>query len=442
MKIYYGNETKKALQNFQITNQPVNIEFIHNLLLIKEAALEVNYKLNYLEEEVYKGIHSAIKMLKTGEFDDQFVTDSIQGGAGTSINMNVNEVIATLANELTKGEKVIHPLDHVNRSQSTNDVIPTAFKLSLLKIIDQYIDELNGLEKSFKSKSMEFSNVLKVGRTHLQDAVPITLGQEFNAHASLVSRDIKRLEYAKKTLLETNLGGTAIGTGINSSNEFIKEVNSQLSVLTGYNFIPADNLIDVTQNTDMFLYIASLFKTSVYGLSKVANDLRLMASGPRAGFGEINLPELQKGSTIMPGKTNPVGLELINQVGFFVAGSEEVASQVVISGQLELNVMLPVLIKTSMESYTALISAVKIFREKVIDVITANDDHCLKVYRRSLASITLLNNYIGYDKVEEIVRNAIENDIDLFEAVRSSGLLSQEQIENLANPKHLTTPAR
>lgn len=438
-KIYYAEETKKAVRNFQISGRAVSLHLIKSLALVKIAAADTNFELKRLSPVKHKAIVQACREIIAGELDDQFVTDVVQGGAGTSVNMNINEVVANRATEFSKTK--IHYLDDVNMSQSTNDVIPTALRLVCLRLLDEYLRTLAKLEKSFSSKSGEFKDVIKVGRTHIQDAVPITLGQEFGAYSSLVKRDIKRLDEVKKCLLETNLGGTAIGTGINSSVMFTKNVNKRLSELSGYKFTPSNNLIDATQNVDVFLHMAYLLEISALGLAKIASDLRLLASGPRAGFGEIILPVYQKGSSIMPAKNNPVTLEVISQVAFEVMGNAHKVSLAFLSGQLELNVMLPIFINSLIESFEILVSGAATFSETVTK-IKADRKHCKELLEQSLASAATLIRYIGYDKSAEVVKKATLNKSSLQSELLKGKILSKAKIKEIFSNGNLTKPQK
>ena len=441
-KKYFGKETSKAIENFGLSGVPVDLSLIRSLVLVKIALADANLELGRLDKKRHTAIVTAAGELLAGKFDDQFPTDAIQGGAGTSINMNVNEVLAARAAELLKSRLPVHPLDHVNMGHSTNDAVPAAFRITLAPLLDKLLLELAALEKSFRKKSREFTAVLKVGRTHLQDAVPITLGQEFGAYAALVSRDRQRLREFKKYLYQTNLGGTAIGTGLNSSRQFIKLANRNLSRLSRLPLRPAPNLIDNTQNLDTFLHLAALLQVSAAGLHKVVNDLRLMASGPRAGLSEIILPERQIGSSIMPGKINPVILESFNQIFFVISGNAEVASLVIQNGQFELNVMLPVLIKSLLESFTLLTAGVKNLRTKAVDGIKADRKNCQKHLREHLGKATALISRLGYDQAAILVKRASKNGCSLEEEITKSKLLSPRELSEIFSPQNLTRPRK
>ncbi len=418
-KIYYGEETGKALRNFPLVDSKISDLFILALSFVKLAEAEANYSLGKLHIGLYKIIVQAIEELKSGKLSDQFVVSSIQGGAGTSVNMNFNEVVAARATDISFGKIKVDPIEHVNLSQSTNDTLPTALRLLCLWEIDKYSEILKHLESIFLDKSKKFRGIIKVGRTHLQDAVPIRLSEEFLAYSHFVKRDISRILESKKYLLMTNLGGTAIGTFIGSSENHVRLVNKKLSQLTGYDFKPANDLIDATQNIDVFLHISSLLNISACGLSKICSDLRLMASGPRAGIGELKLPELQKGSSIMPGKTNPVTLEQINQIANHVVGNNVANSIATLSGQLELNVMLPTLTKNLTESFQMLINGVEKLSE-TIKLIEADKIHCKELFDRSLVGATELSEKIGYHQTSEIVKSAIIKNTTLEEEFTKS----------------------
>ena len=438
MNKYYGSETKKAVNNFDITGITVSLEFIHATTVVKKAAIQTNLELGTLQPEKAKAMLTVCDEILNKQHDAQFVTDQIQGGAGTAINMNLNEVIALRATEILRNVAV-HPNDDANKSQSTNDIIPTALRLFILQSIDVYVKELELLRKVFEEKSKNFSSVLKVGRTHLQDAVPMTLGQEFGAYAAFIKRDIERFESAKVTLLETNLGGTAIGTGITSTIKYIKLVNEVLSKLSGYAFVAAADLIDSTQNTDVFANIAGTVNTSANGLTKICNDLRLLTSGPNAGFNEIYIPEVQKGSSIMPGKVNPVILECMNQICFQVQGNAVTMQLATQNGQLELNTFLPVYVKNCAEAFKILTAGIKMLRERCVLGITANEAQCNRSLENSYATATALTGALGYDKVDEIVRNVVKNGTTLKKELENSEL-TNEQVTELLSSKKLTQP--
>lgn len=428
-KQYLGPETRKALQNFQITKQPVSLRLIKALAHVKAACALANVKAKVLPQEIGRAISAVCDEILAGEHDSSFVTDSIQGGAGTSINMNINELIALRASELLDGQ-IVHPLDHANLGQSTNDTIPTALKLALIWQSDEYSEQLSKLQDTLRKKSDEFAKILKVGRTHLQDAVPITLGQEFGAWAELIKRDRQRIELVRDGLLTTNLGATAIGTSIGADQAYLKLVNPALSKRTGLSFRAAPNLIDATQNIDPLIHLSQLLELSALSFSKIASDLRLMNSGPRAGLAEINLPTLQKGSSIMAGKVNPVGMEAYNQIAFQVSGNAQTARLVLLSGQFELNTMLPVYAKATLESLTILTNGVAGLIP-VIEKIRANQERCRELIENSMCLATCLNQALGYDRTAQLVESATNRGKTLREVVLEQKILTASQLDKL-----------
>lgn len=428
-KQYLGPETRKALQNFQITKQPVSLRLIQALAHVKAACALANIEAKILPHKIGQAIVAVCDEILAGNHDHSFITDSIQGGAGTSINMNINELIALRAGELLD-EQIVHPLDHVNLGQSTNDTIPTALRLALIWQSDEYSEQLNKLHDTLRKKSDEFAKILKVGRTHLQDAVPITLGQEFGAWAELIKRDQQRIKLARDSLLTTNLGATAIGTSIGADQSYLKLVNPALAKRTGLSFRAAPNLIDATQNIDPLIHLSQLLELSALSFSKIASDLRLMNSGPRAGLAEINLPTLQKGSSIMAGKVNPVGMEAYNQIAFQVSGNAQTARLVLLSGQFELNTMLPVYAKTTLESLTILTNGIEGLIP-VLGAIKARPKRCRELIENSMCLATCLNQALGYDQTAQLVELAIEQDKTLKEVVLEQKLFTQDQLSKL-----------
>jgi aspartate ammonia-lyase len=441
MKKYYGSETEKALKNFNITGHSVDLKLIYAYTKVKLACALANNKKGGLSDDFLLAIKKTVEEILQGDLDSQFVTDSIQGGAGTSINMNLNEVIAQRSTEILSRDQTVHPLDHINMSQSTNDTFPTAIRLLLLGLIDDYVQVLIRLKEAFLSKSLEFNNVFKVARTHLQDAVPITLGQEFNAYASFVKRDIERIKEVRKYLYKTNLGGTAVGTGLNSSIGFIKHSNEFLSDITGYPFEPAEDLVDATQNVDVFFHIASVLNISANGISKICNDLKLMVSGPRAGLKELIIPEIQKGSSIMPGKVNPVALEVVNQAAYQVAGDVMTASMVHQNGQFELNVMFPVFVKNIIEGFSVMGNAIDCLVDNIIVPLKANKDQCKEYFDKNITKVTALSKFIGYDKSAQVSRLAYTKNISIEEAILRLNIMNGSEMEKILSPESLVNPA-
>jgi aspartate ammonia-lyase len=401
MKLY-GQETAKSLLNFPPFSL-VNYEFIKSIILIKKAATIANYELSVLPEKKFKAIVGSCNLLLSGKHKDQFITDSMQGGAGTSINMNANEVIANLA---SSSKEKVHPLDDVNKSQSTNDVLPTALRITLLNLYDDLEVTLNKLAITFGSKAKSFKGIKKVGRTHLQDAVEIALSDEWAAYSKFSKRSAKRIHEAKAELLITNLGGTAIGTKVGTPKGYVKLVHKHLSKLTGYKLTPSGDLVDATQNIDAFIVAQHALTTLAGGLSKIASDLRLLGSGPKAGIGELKLPEVQKGSTIMPGKVNPVILEYVNQVAFDILGKTHTIEIIQISGQLELNVYFPLLAKNLIESTILLANAVDAFT-KYASKIEVDKIHCEELFQKSIISGVDRAIKVGYEKSEKEVKSKL-----------------------------------
>ncbi|GAB4142596.1 MAG: aspartate ammonia-lyase [Patescibacteria group bacterium] len=439
-KIYYKNESEKGFNNFKISGQTVSLDLFYSVAIVKKASAIANNKIGRLNDKIFQAIKKSIDRILNKEFDDQFIIDQIQGGAGTSINMNVNEVISSIAEEILNDGTKVHPNDDVNMGQSTNDVIPTAIKLIAIKKFDELILVCKNIATTLRKKEKDFSNIIKVGRTHLQDAVPMTLGQTFGAYASFIERNITRFEETKKYLLSTNLGGTAIGSGINSSKSYIKIANEELAKISGYNFFPAKDLFDLTQNSDDFAHFASVLKTFAMGLSKISTDIRMLASGPRAGISEIFLPELQKGSSIMPGKVNPVVLEMMNQICYQVYGNAETCFNACENSQFELNVMLPIYAKNILEALTILTNGIKTLDEKVISGIAPNLNKIKSNFENSLCLATALNRYIGYDKASELVKRAERNGTNLIDELRNENLINEEKLKKILNPKNLTEP--
>ena len=423
---YYGVQSMRAAENFQITHQPMHPVFIDCIVNIKKAAAITNRKAGKLSVEIETAIVTACDEILKGMFRDQFIVDAIQGGAGTSANMNVNEVIANRAIELLGGEKgdysIVHPNDHVNMSQSTNDVIPTAGKLTILKILPGTIDWLRRLKDILLIKATEFDDVVKMGRTQLQDAVPMKLGQSFHAYASVVERDIHRLESAMEEMKTVNLGGTAIGTAINVDSYYLSNIIYQLNVITGMTLRQSEDLVDATQNLDGFVTVSNALKTCAVNLSKIANDLRLLSSGPKTGIAEIQLPARQNGSSIMPGKVNPVIPEVVSQVAYLIIGHDCTITMAAEAGQLELNAFEPVLFYHLFESVDTLGEAVKTFVEHCIVGITANKKQCRKYVEASVGISTALCPYIGYKKAAEIAKKSLKTNKTDSEQVLESGL--------------------
>lgn len=439
---YYGVQSLRAKRNFPITGQSLRPEMIVSLAQIKKASAITNFKAGVLDEKRYQAIVQACDEIIQGKWQDQFICDPIQGGAGTSANMNANEVIANRAGEILGGEKgaydQVHPNDHVNEGQSTNDVYPTSGKLTALKLMDQMLPELESLHEALEAKAAEFDDIIKVGRTQLQDAVPMRLGQSFAAFASAISRDISRLKEIKKTLYVTNMGGTAIGTGINACGYYMDHISEELANVTGYPMVTADNLFDATQNLDVFVALSGMLKAAAVNLSKMSNDLRLLSSGPRTGMEEINLPARQNGSSIMPGKVNPVIPEVVSQVAFNIIGNDMCITMAAEAGQLELNAFEPVLFYNLFESIETLGRAAKTLRENCIVGITANRGHLKDMLNRSLAMVTALCPYIGYTKAADLAHESLESDVPIRDLLKRDFDFTNEKLDEIMNPDSLT----
>ena len=420
---YYGVQTLRAYNNFHITGKTMHKDLIKSLAEIKKAAAITNSDAGKLSQSKASAIIKACNYVISGELDDDFIVDPIQGGAGTSANMNANEVIANKAIEILNGRKgdysIIHPNDDVNMSQSTNDVFPTAGKLTILKLIPKALKALEKLHSALMIKAAEFDDVIKMGRTQLQDAVPIRLGQSFNSYASVISRDIIRLTKVCDEIRVINLGATAIGTSINVNPYYLDNITSTLEMITGEKLCKADDLIDATQNLDSFVSVSSALKTAAVNLSKMANDLRLLSSGPKTGLAEINLPAKQNGSSIMPGKINPVIPEVVSQVAFNIIGNDYTITMAAEAGQLELNAFEPVLFYNIFESIETLTSAVNTFVDNCIIGITANKERCLELLENSVGTVTALCPYIGYKKSAELAKEALRTNTPIKKLVLS-----------------------
>ena len=441
---YYGVQSLRAVENFTMTGEKLHKEMIHSLAYIKKACALANMNAKNLKEHKAEAIIKACDMILEGKYHDQFIVDPIQGGAGTSINMNANEVIANIANELLGGKlgayDIVHPNDHVNRGQSTNDVIPTAGKMTTLVLLKSLFASLNALEDALMAKAEEFDSVLKMGRTQLEDAVPIRLGQEFNAYASAVRRCIERIQRTEKEMHYINMGGTAIGTGINANQQYFDTIAQYISEVSGEKYYQSEDLIDATQNIDCFSAISGAVKDCALTLSKISNDLRLMGSGPKTGFGEINLPAKQNGSSIMPGKVNPVIPEVVNQVAFRIVGNDISISMAVEAGQLELNAFEPVAFYSLFQSIDLLRNAVDTLRINCIEGITANKERCRELLDQSVGMVTALNPYIGYTASAKIAKEALKTGRPLRNLILENNILTEEQLEQIMDPYRLTKP--
>ena len=445
-EVYYGIQTLRGLENFKISSTKLYDYplLIDALAMVKKAAATANHKINpeKMPEKIANAISFACDKILDGRMHKDFVVDMIQGGAGTSTNMNANEVIANIALEYMKKQKgeyhFCHPNEHVNLAQSTNDVYPTALKIACFNANTVLIETLNHLIFSFRAKEKEFKDVIKMGRTQLQDAVPMTLGQTFGAYATTLEKEIQKLNTSAELLLKINMGATAIGTGITAELGYSEEVVEDLKNISGLNLELAYDLIEATQDTGAFITYSSTLKSLAIKLSKICNDLRLMSSGPRTGLNEINLPEMQPGSSIMPGKVNPVIPEVVNQIAFKVIGNDLTVSLSAEAGQLELNVMEPVIIQSLFESLEMLKNGMKTLKYRCIDGITANKEHCKKMVRNSIGLVTALLPYLGYAKCTEIAKEAKTTGRGVYDLVLEKGLMNKEQLTEALKPENMT----
>ncbi|UOQ54002.1 aspartate ammonia-lyase [Hymenobacter cellulosivorans] len=444
---YYGIQTLRALENFNITGIPLRTEplFVQSLAYVKKAAALANRDLGVLDPNIADCIAAACDKVAAGQYDDQFLTDMIQGGAGTSVNMNANEVIANVALELMgrqKGEyQFCHPNNHVNCSQSTNDAYPTAFRIALSNKLIGYAQTLGDLADAFAAKGEEFRNVLKMGRTQLQDAVPMSMGDEFRAFATNLREELLRIEDSRRLISEINMGATAIGTRVNAPDGYAELVTEHLRTITGLDLVLAGDLIEATYDTGAYVQLSGVLKRTAVKLSKICNDLRLLSSGPRTGFNEINLPPLQPGSSIMPGKVNPVVPEVVNQTAFYVIGADLTVTMAAEAGQLQLNVMEPVISFALFTSISYMTNACRTLREKCVLGITANVAHAEQLVRNSIGIVTQLNPVLGYEASAEIAKEALRTGKSVYDvAVTERGLLSQAKWDEIFTFENLIRP--
>ncbi len=442
--VYYGVQSLRAAENFHITGLTMHPELINSIAEIKKASAITNLEIGLLDKRVADAIVHACDEIVSGKLHDAFIVDPIQGGAGTSLNMNANEVIANRAIELLGGEKgdysLVNPNDHVNCGQSTNDVFPSAGKLAVLKLLNRAQVQLERLYQALMEKAEEFDDVLKMGRTQLQDAVPIRLGQEFRAYSQAVRRDISRFERAKDEMRCLNMGGTAVGTGINADERYLRRIVPNLCKVTGLDLIQAHDLIDATQNLDEFVAVSGTVKTCAVNLSKMSNDLRLMSSGPRCGFGEINLPPRQNGSSIMPGKVNPVIPEVVNQVAFNIMGNDLTITLAAEAGQLELNAFEPIIFWNLTHAVEFLTYAVNTLVDHCVVGITANRERCRDMVEHSVGIITALCPHVGYEKAAEVAKRAIATGASVRELILEEGLLDEAALDKILDPYSMTEP--
>lgn len=436
----YGIQTKRALSNFNISNDKVSLDLIYAMIKVKKAAALANEKLNLLDKNKANAIVEACNIALTGKYNNQFLTNSLQGGAGTSTNMNVNEVIANIAlmlsNKNVGDYNYIHPLDHVNMGQSTNDVYPTALRIACINLVRDLSFECSKLQESLQKKEIEFENILKLGRTELMDALPITLGQEFGAYAQAIARDRWRIYKVEERLRQINLGGTAIGTGSNTNRKYTYVVTDILREITNMGLARAEYPVDLTQNNDVFVEVSGLLKALAVNLMKISTDLRFMNC---QAFGEIKLKELQSGSTIMPGKVNPVIPEMITQVAIKVMANDQAISISAANGNFELNAFLPLIADSLLESLNILKESIKIFRTNCIDVIVANEENCKKHLDNSLVLVTSLTPYIGYDMATKIVVDCDNDPEKIRDLVLKNNLIEVNKLDEILDYKHALT---
>ena len=442
--VYYGVQSLRAAENFHITGLNMHPEIINSLAYIKKAAAITNCEAGLLDKRRTQAIVQACDEILEGKFREDFIVDPIQGGAGTSLNMNANEVIANRAIEILGGKKgdysVVNPNDHVNCGQSTNDVIPTAGKMTSLRLLKKLKKQLLRLHSALEQKADEFDSVIKMGRTQLQDAVPIRLGQEFKAYSVAILRDLNRMDKAMDEMRTLNMGGTAVGTGLNADESYLRRIVPNLSEISGMDLVQAYDLIDATQNLDSFVAVSGAVKACAVTLSKIANDLRLMSSGPRAGFGEINLPAKQNGSSIMPGKVNPVIPEVVNQVAFNAIGNDMTITMAAEAGQLELNAFEPIIFYCLFQSIDTIAYAVNTFVDNCVIGITANATRCRYFVENSVGIITAICPYVGYQKAAEIAKEAIKTGESVRKLIIEKGLLTKEQMDEIMDPVQMTEP--
>lgn len=443
-EVYYGVQSLRAAENFRITGLFMHPEIINSLAYIKKASAITNCEVGILDKNITAAIVAACDEILQGKLHEFFIVDPIQGGAGTSLNMNANEVIANRAIEIMGGEKgdytIVHPNDHVNCGQSTNDVIPTAGRMTSLRLLTHAQMELRRLNSALIAKAEEFNHIIKMGRTQMQDAVPIRLGQEFRAYSVAIMRDINRMDKAMDEMRTINLGGTAVGTGMNADSQYLKRVVPNLTQISGMNFVQAYDLIDATQNLDSFVSVSGAVKACAVTLSKIANDLRLMSSGPRAGFGEINLPAKQNGSSIMPGKVNPVIPEVVNQVAFNIIGNDMTITMAAEGGQLELNAFEPIVFYCLFQSIDTLTYAVNTFIDNCVKGITANEEHCKDLVENSVGIITAICPHVGYAKAATIAKEALRTGQSIRQLILAENLLEEEVLNQILDPMAMTEP--
>lgn len=439
---YYGVQSLRGAENFPITGRGMHPQFLRAIVELKKAAAITNRDIGVIDARIADAMIRACDEILEGKLLENFITDAVQGGAGTSVNMNANEVIANRAIEILGGQKgdyrIVHPNDHVNCGQSTNDVIPSAGRIAAVRLLQQALESLTKLQSVFAEKSREFQGVIKMGRTEMQDAVPISFGQVFGAYASALTRDIHRFGLAIEEMSVVNMGGTAIGTSINAHPDYVKEITANIQTVTGLEITQADDLVDATQNLDSFVFVSGIVKSSAVTLSKIANDIRLMSSGPRTGFGEINIPPKQNGSSIMPGKVNPVMPEVMSQVAFHIIGNDTTITLAAEAGQLELNAFEPVMFYRLFESLDTLRNCVEVFRSECIEGITVNATKCRNDVENSIGIVTALCPYIGYAKAAHIAKRALRENRSVRYLLLEEGVMSAEQLNEILDPMKMT----
>ncbi|EFM01756.1 aspartate ammonia-lyase [Hoylesella marshii] len=440
---YYGVQTQRGINNYQISNAKMSDypDYVIAMAYVKLAAVEANHEVGLINDEITNAIAQACKEIIDGKWHEDFPVDMVQGGAGTSVNMNANEVIANRALEIMghkRGEyQYCSPNDHVNCAQSTNDAYPTAIRLAVVRMNKGLVASLTDLVKAFRKKAEEFKDNIKMGRTQLQDAVPMTSGQEFAAFANNLEEELANLEYNVGMLREINMGGTAIGTGLNAVPGYAKKCTERLSALTGEPLVLAKDLVEATPDTGDYVSYSGALKRLAVKLSKICNDLRLMASGPRCGLHEINLPPMAPGSSIMPGKVNPVIPEVTNQVCFKVIGNDTTINMAAEAGQLQLNVMEPIITECLFESIEWLRKVMNTLREKCIEGITVNAAHNMNTVKNSIGIVTALNPYIGYKNSTKVAKESLETGKSVYDIVLEKGLLTKEQLDSMLDPKKM-----
>jgi aspartate ammonia-lyase len=444
--VYYGIQTARAVDNFPISGMRAHPSLIRAVGMVKEAAAEANQSLGLIDEKVAKAIIKAAREVQEGKWNEQFVVDVFQAGAGVSFHMNSNEVIANRAVEILGGTlgdySIVHPNDHVNYGQSTNDVFPTSMRLAMLLELEKTYPVLDALVAALDDKGKEFHDILKSGRTHMQDAVPMRLGQEFTAYAGAIRRAAKAIRTASDSLRELGLGGSAVGTGINTHPDYREKAIANLARISGQELTAVDDMRYAMQSNFAMSNISSALRNLALEVIRISNDIRLLSSGPNTGFAEINLPGLQPGSSIMPGKINPVMPELVAMVSFQVVGNDVAVAMAVQAGQLELNVMMPTMTYNVLQSTTILTNSLRQFTTTCVEGITANKNRCDFYVQATVSLATALNPYIGYAKAAEIAKEAVASGKSIIEIARAKKLLSDEQIKEILDPARMTEPVR